>query len=59
MYTTGLQVGGGAKEGGARLNKNFAPIPNCPACPPKLPFPLRQFQDGGFFLETNRKLGEK
>ena len=39
---------GGTKGGGAPLNKNSAPQ-KCPACPPKLPFPLRQFQDGGFF----------
>ena len=39
---------GGAKGGGAPLNENSAPL-KCPACPPKLPIPLRQFQDGGFF----------
>ena len=39
----------GAKESGAPLNKNFALL-KCPACPPKLPFPLRQVQDDGFFF---------
>ena len=37
---------GGAKGGGTPLNKNIAPL-NCPACPLKLPFFLRQFEDGG------------
>ena len=57
-HTPGPQLGGG-KRGWRPLNKNIAPL-NCPACPPKLPFPLRQFQDGGsVFFETNRELGEK
>ena len=41
--------GGGAK--GAH--------PNCPACPPKLPFPLRQFRDGGFFFEDQQTTRKK
>ena len=27
-----------------------------PSIPPKLTFPLKQFQDGGYFLETNRNI---
>ena len=44
----GRTVTRGAKGSGAPLNKNSDPL-KCPACPPKLPYPLRQFQDSGFF----------
>ena len=50
-------MGKGGKRGRRPLNKNYSPL-KCPACPPKLSFPLRQFQDGGFFLEIDRKLGD-
>ena len=59
FVSTGPQLRGwGEKGGGGPLNKNSAPL-KCPACPPKLPFSLRQFQDGVFFLETDRKLEDK
>ena len=44
----------GGKRGRRPLNKNSAHL-KCPACPPKLPFPLRQFEDGGFFFENQNK----
>ena len=47
LYKTQGSNLGEAKGGGAPLNKNFAPL-KCTACPAKLPFSLRQFQDGGF-----------
>ena len=49
----------GAKGDGAPLNKNFAPHPNCPACPPKLLFSLRQFQDGGYFFGNQERTRRK
>ena len=57
-HTTAATKGG--RGGGAPPNKNFAPL-NSSACPPKLPLPLRHFEDRGFFywistenLEKNR-----
>ena len=49
-------------EGGGKKGRRPPKQPsqkNCPAYPPKLSLPLQQFQDGGFFLDTNRDLGEK
>ena len=53
----GPQLEGGAKGGSAPKQK-FRP-PKMLSLPSQTPFPLRQFQDGGFFLETNKKLENK
>ena len=48
---------GGGKKGRCHPKQKFR-TPKLPACPPKLPFSLRQLQDGGFFfgrLQRTRK----
>ena len=56
VLLTGPQLGG--KRGRLPPKQKFAPL-KYPACPPEHAFPLRQFQDGGFFMKNNRKLGNK
>ena len=59
VHCSGPQLGGmGAKWGGVPKQR-FRPPPNCPACPPKLPFSLRQFQDGGLFVWRSTENLEK
>ena len=61
--TTVCQINNGnvEKAGPPLRGARSAAPPQTKISPPKLPFPLRQFQDGGsmIFLEIDRKLREK
>ena len=44
------------RRGAAPPKQKFRPSQTAQHAPPKLPLPLRHFQDGGFFLlEINRE----
>ena len=46
------------QKGAAPLKQKFLP-PNCPACLPKLPFALRQFQGDIFFFGNQQRTRRK